>query len=113
MKTVDVFGGRNGFGDRLGIQMIGERELNDEPIDGVVLVEFVHNLDEFGLGDVGRPNDHGALESNAVTAPDFVVNVCLAGTVVSHEYSGEMRRTVSLSGPIGHFYGDFIFDSLG
>ena len=113
METIDIFLRSNGLGDGLGIEVVGEGELNNEPIDVWVFVQAADNLKQFRLLNVCRPHNQGAFKPHARTAAHFVVYVSLAGTVFTDEDSSKVGGTVTLVDPSGDFLGDFFFDLLG
>ena len=113
METIDILMRSNGFGDGLGIEVVGEGELDNEPIDVWVFVQTVDNLEQFRLLYVCRPHNQGAFKPHAGAAAHFVVDISLACTVFTDEDSSEMWGTVALVDPSGDFLGDFFFDLLG
>ena len=41
VKAVHIFGGIDGFEDALGVDLRGQRKLNEDAVDGVVFVQAV------------------------------------------------------------------------
>ncbi len=97
-QAVDVFFGRQHGQHRLGIEMVGHRQLAEDAVHRRVGHELGDGGFDLGLGgvagkaDVAR--DHAGFFGLAMLHPD----VDLAGLVVADEHRGQADRWVACSG---------------
>src|SRR5437762_7101989 len=57
MKTIHVLGWMDGFEDALGVDLLGKRELDQDAVDVVVVIQVLHNGEKFS-----RRNSRGRRE---------------------------------------------------
>ena len=112
VEAVDVFGGGDGFEEALGIDVFGERELDEDAVDLVAAVEGVDHGEEFVGGDGLGGGDHLRVDSELAAGLDFAADVDLAGSDVADEDDGE-ARTKLMEGEGLDFRGDFGLDLGG
>ena len=97
VEAVDVLAVVYGFGHLLLADVWWQRELDDEAVDGGVVVEATDDGKELLLGDVVLVAEEGALEAAFLACEDFVADVGLAAAVVAYEDGGEVG-TLAASG---------------
>ena len=108
-EAVNILVGRDGVDDLLLVDMLGQRELDDETVNLVVVVEEVDDLEQFGFVDIFGKTIDGREESDLGAGFLFVGDIGLAGAVVADEDGGEMRRTASVSGYLADFVCNLVF----
>ena len=111
METVDILAVVDGLDDLLLIDMLGQRELHDEAIDIGVLVQFVNTGQKLLFGDVVLKADEGALEATGLTGQHLILHIRLRATVVTHQYSCQMRLLATTGHDFLHFLGYLCLDS--
>jgi hypothetical protein len=89
METVDVFGGIDSFEDLLGVDLFGERELDEDAVDAIIAIEFVDELKQILRGAVGGRRVHPTGEAEVVAGFDFTLHVQLGRGIFSDEDCGE------------------------
>ena len=90
MEAVHVFGGKHRFKHRLIVNVVGEGELDNEPVDVRIVVEVMHHLEQCILCDVQRFLHQGALEAHSGAGLHFVADIGPTGGVVTHQHRGEV-----------------------
>ena len=89
MKTVDIFCGLDSFENFFGVDLFGERKLDEDAVDVVVAVEIV---DEFkhvlGCGR-GERRVQPTGDAELFAGGDFAFDVELGGRIFSDEDGGE------------------------
>lgn len=109
-EAVDILVGRDGIDDVLLVDMVGHRQLDDEAVDLVVVVEEVDSFEELRLGDRGGVAVDRRGEADLVAGFFLVGDIGLAGAVVAYEDGGEMGCTTALSGKVADLVGDLFFE---
>ena len=94
MKTVDVFGGIDGFENALGVHLFRKRELDENAVDAIVVVEVGDELQHFLGGDAGRRSVEPTVEAEMMAGFDFAFYIELRGGIVSDQDSGEAGANV-------------------
>ena len=93
--------------------MLGERELDDEPVDIGVAVELGHAVEKLVLGHVVLEADERRLEAALLAGDDLVFHVGLRTTVVAHQHGGQVGALLPRGHHLFHFFGYFGFYGRG
>jgi hypothetical protein len=91
MEAIDVFAGIDGADDFFFVDVLGRWALNEDAVDGGIVVEIAHDLHEFLLA--GASGENNFLRENAeITASfDFGADVDLGGRIFADEDNREAR----------------------
>ena len=105
MKAVDVFVRRDSFEDTLGIDLMGKRKLDEDPVDAVVVIEVGDELKHVVGGNVGgrrvKPMGHAELFASS----DFAFDVDVRGGILTDKNGGETGAN-----PLGVKAGNVLFE---
>jgi hypothetical protein len=112
MEAIHIFFRRDFEQHALGIDLLGERKLDEDAVNVVARVEFVDERDHLRGGDRLWRRDLLAVDAELLAGLDLVAHVDLGGGVVAHEHGGE-AGTEALRGEGAHLGADFIFDLRG
>ena len=108
-EAVHVLVGRDGVNDLLLVDVLGQRELDDEAVDVWVVVEEVDGFEELLFGGLLAHAVYARGEAYLVAGLFFVGHVCHAGAVLAYDYSCQMGGAVSLRGECAHLVGNLVF----
>ena len=115
VKAVDVFGRVNCRDHGVGIDLLGQRQLNQDAVDASVGVELGNLCQKLLLRRFGRHSKFERTDARIRASLDFVAHINLAGGIVADENHGQ-RRGNALFGKRGnlcfHFGADFSGKSL-
>ena len=106
VQAVHVLVGIERLYHRVDVDVVGQRELDEQTVDLVVLTKLAHLLDDLVLGrraghtHVAR--QHPGLRGRLLLA----ANIDRRGGVVAHEDDGEAGRDAVARLEIGHLAGD-------
>ena len=89
MKTIHIFEGRNGFDHLVGIDVVGQGQLNQNAMNSRVLVEGRHAGQQLGLGQGGRVSLEHRMHAGVFAGLDLVAHIHLTGRVVAHQNHGQ------------------------
>ena len=92
METVDIFFGRNGQQDALGIDLRWQRHLHEDTVDLGPAIELVDDGEEFFRCDILGRREGFAVDTEIVGCLDFVADVDLGGGIVTGQDDGETGR---------------------
>ncbi len=92
VEPVDVFPRGNGRQDTCTLHMSRERELDQDPIDGVVGGKSLHQLKNFRFGGGCRKSVNGSSDAGFLGGALFVADVNRACRVVTNEDDMERRH---------------------
>ena len=106
METVDILTIVDGLDDLLLIDMLRQRQLYDEAVDIVVLIQFIHTSQEFGLGDVILKTDKCGLEATSLAREYLIFNVSLRTTVVTYQHCCQMGLFATTSHNLLYLFGN-------
>ena len=105
VKAVNVFGLGYGLDHFRFADLLRERKLDKDAVNGVVSVELGDLVEEYLLRGVGRHPDCGVPDSYHVTGLGLVPDVGLAAGVVSHQDHDQMRDSAIFCRECGHLLG--------
>ena len=77
--------------DEVSDSLRRERELDQNPVDGRVRIELVHERQQLGLRSVGRKGDLTGVEAELAGIPILHAHVDLARGILAHEHRRETR----------------------
>ena len=89
VEAVHVLGRVDLLEQVLGVQLRGERQLQQDPVDRRVLVEFADRLLDLGTAGVRRKLAVARLQAELAAGLDFLLHVDLGGRVVSDHDRGQ------------------------
>ena len=113
MESIDVFLGRDGFGDALFVDVLRQRQLHDESVNVVVAVEFFDAGEEFLFRHRLVEADERRLEPAFLAGQHFILHVCFRASVVAHEDGGQMGLLAATRHALSYFFGNFRLDLVG
>jgi len=112
MEAVNIFLGRDGVEEGLGVNLLGQRKLDEDAVDVVAGVELGDEGEHLGGGDgVGR-GDEVAEDAQFLAGFDFAADVNLRGGHVADEDGGE-AGTDAAGGELLYVFRDFLLDLGG
>ena len=109
METVHVLHGRDGIDHLVLVYVLGDRQLDYEPVHIVVLIEFVNLGKQLRLGYSFGECQNCGLESHFRTGLFLIGHVGLAGSVVTDQHRYQMRGTLSAGDHLRHLGGYLFF----
>ncbi len=112
MKAVDVFGGGDGVEEDFGVDLVGQRQLDEDAVDFVAGVEGGDEVEHGFSSDVLGRRDEVAVDAEFGAGLDLVADVNLRGGDVADEHGGEAGAD-ALGGEDADFFGDFLLDCGG
>ena len=86
VKAVDVLGRIDGRDDRLAVDMVGQRQLDEDAVDRIVGVEAFDERDDFVLSDAIRQSVFEALHSRRDRRLALGADINLARWIVADEH---------------------------
>lgn len=112
-ESVDIFLGGDGMQYFLFVEVLGKRQLYDESVDRVVVVQAVDNAQQlvFG-GSFGQVDDRRG-ETDFQAGLLFAVYIGLAGRIIAHKDDYHAWRTEASCSILAHFVSNFAFDGGG
>ena len=110
MEAVHVLAVVNGLDDFLLVDMLGQGQLHDEPVDVSVVVQARHARQEFILRYVVLIADERRLESAGLAGQHLVLYVGLRTAVVPHEHSGQVWLLLATGHHLLYFLGNLSLD---
>ncbi len=113
METVGILGLRDALSHDLRIDVCGQRQLHEDPIDALVGVEPTDEVDELGGGALGGRRVEGEVDARALGGATLVAHVDRRGRVVAAEDHGERRRRAAVSGHGDDFRGELLPELRG
>ena len=106
-EAVDVLG-RVDRGDHpVGIDVIGNRQLNQDSVDRVVGAEVRDQIEQLRLGGLAGKSVMDRLHAGLFAGTVLVGDVDLGGRIVTDDDGGEGRNPTGRSGEPGHPPADF------
>jgi hypothetical protein len=112
MKAVHILGGRNGIQKRFGIDLLWQRQLDQDAVDVVAVVETCYQVEHvFGGDGVGR-GDEVAEDAELGAGLHLAADVNLRCGVMAHQHSRQAGPN-ALGGQLLHFFSDFLLDGGG
>nr|CUV15163.1 protein of unknown function [Ralstonia solanacearum] len=112
VEAVDILFGRDGLQHLVAVDVLGQRQLDQDAVDARVAVQRVDAAEQVGLGQVGRVAVEDGQEAVVFARLDLVAHVDLAGRVVADQDDGE-AGLVAASGESGGALGGFGAELLG
>jgi hypothetical protein len=93
MKAVDVLCGRNSGQHLHGIDVLRQRQLNENAVNGGIIVELLDNRQNIGLGCFGRQLVLPRIHADFDRLLRLVGHIDLGGRVFAHQNDGEARES--------------------
>ena len=112
MKTVHILAIINGHDDFLLVNMGRKRQLHDEAIYIFILVQLVHTGQQLFLGHVVLVANKGRLESTLLTGKHLILDIGLAASVMSYEYSSQVWLFSSVGNNLCHLFGYLLLNGI-
>ena len=112
MKAVDVLGGIDGVEQGLGIDLRGQRQLDQNAVDLVAPVELGDELEHLLGGDGGRRRDEVAIDAKLGAGLHLVADVDLRRGHVAHQHRSQPRPN-AVRGQRADLFGHFLLDGCG
>jgi len=109
MKAVDVLGGVDCFEDFLCVHLRWQRELDEDAIDVVAMIQALDDGEEFRRGNAGGRSEMDTGEAQLFTRCDFAFYVDSRGGIFAYEDRGESRAN-SCGGERGDLVREFGVD---
>ena len=106
METVDVFLMADCLDHAVLVDMLRHRELHQDAVDRVVVVERVDELEELLLGSCLGQTDGGRLVSDLLGVFPLRLHIALACGVFTHQNHGQVRGAAIFLHERGHFLRD-------
>ena len=92
MEPVGVLGGRDRLEHGGGVDLAGQRELDQHAVDVGVLADPRAEVEDLRRGAVAARGVQGEADAGSLGGPPLVADVGGAGRVVPAEHHGEVRR---------------------
>ena len=86
MKTVHILGWVDAVQHLLAVDMAGQGKLHQNPVHGLVSVEFFHQRQQIGLGRVGVELVLEGLKAHLHRLLGLVAHIYLARRILAHQH---------------------------
>src|SRR5690606_11626758 len=111
-KAVDVFFGGDCLDDLGCVHVTRQRQLDQDSMDGGILVELPHHIEQFGLGGVFAHADHARIQPGLFAGGGLVAHVDLRGRVFAYQHDRQAGLN-STGGKRLHAFGNFGANGVG
>ena len=115
MKPVYILDGIHGTDDPVCVDVVGQRKLNENPIDMIGLVQLANRGEQFPGRDIRRKVDLFGVNSEFLTGSGLISHINLRGRILTdedHSQPGLKSSCGELSNLFAHFLFDFPRDLL-
>lgn len=112
MEAIDVFAGIDGADDFFFVDVLGRWALDEDAVDGGIVVEIAHDLHEFLLAGGGGEDNFLGENAEIAAGFDFGTDVDLGGWIFANEDNSEARLN-ALGGESENFLAAFGKNSGG
>jgi hypothetical protein len=112
MKSIHILGRVDGVEQSLGVDLGGKRQLNENAVDVVAVVEGVHQVQHVFGGDGIRRRDQVAEEAEIGAGLHLAADIDLRSRHIANQH-GCQAWANALCGEPAHILGDFILDCRG
>ena len=113
MEAVHVFRGIDGFEDAFGVHLRRKRQLHEDTVHVIVVIQVVHNSKKLPRGGAFRGCKEAAREAKLFASGDLAFHVELRGGVFADEDGSEARpnaRSGKQANFVFQFGKDFVAD---
>ena len=104
MEAVYILAVIDGLNDFLLVDMLRQRQLDDEAVYIGILIQLAHTSKQLSFGHVIFIPDECRLESTLFAGDDLILHIRLGTTVVPHEHSRQMRLFSSVNHDLFYFF---------
>jgi|SRR5216110_1257953 len=111
MKTIHVLGWMDGFEDALGVDLLGKRELDQDAVDVVVVIQVLHNGEKFSRRNSRGRREEATREAKLLAGCNLALYVELGSGVFADKHGGE-ARTDACGGKHANFIFQFSEDLI-
>ncbi|MBA7602262.1 hypothetical protein ES703_09348 [subsurface metagenome] len=94
MKTVNILKGRDAFQHCLRAYLGWQRQLHQNAMEALVIIEPVNELEEFGLGSRYRQVECFRGQFQTLKGPGFGLYVNGGGRVITHQYHRQSGNNI-------------------
>src|SRR5687767_7441806 len=108
-KTINIFIGTNLLGNILYRNVWRQWQLDNKSINIVVVVHVIDVFHQTFFADGIRKPHHRVVKTDALAGFHFVVNICLASTIITDQNNSEMRNLFPLLLARGYLYSNLTF----
>ena len=113
VEAIDIFVGLNTFDDQGGIDVGGQRQLNQDAIDRRILIELVDQIQQRLLIGLDRQIIRAGDKPDFLTGAAFAADIDLRGGILTDQHDGQSRRAQTGSNPLLNFGGHTMTNGLG
>ena len=113
VESVHVFGGVDEIEHLVVAQALGQGELHEDAVYGVVVVEIFDQFVEIGLAGGGGQLVLNGLDAALFACDALVAHVHLGCGVFADQNHGQSGLHAGLCFEFGYAFGDFVLDGLG
>src|SRR5439155_9111769 len=96
MEAIDIFLRVYCLQNRVLVDMLGERKLDQDPVDRIVFVQFPYVGTEFFGRDRTWNRQLAAIDPKLFAGLGFHVHVCRRGRIIAHQHDRQPRLNASL-----------------
>tara|TARA_B100001123_G_scaffold14181_2_gene16141 strand:- start:4952 stop:5218 length:267 start_codon:yes stop_codon:yes gene_type:complete len=86
METIDVLGRVDSHQHARLVNLRRERKLNQNPVDGRIRIELLHEHQQLGLRSISRKGDLAGVETEITGIPILHAYVDLARGILAHQH---------------------------
>jgi hypothetical protein len=106
VKSVGVLGRIDRLDDGLGADLLGQGQLNQDAVDGRVLVQAPDEIEQLGFGGAGVEPMLERLHTRRDRLARLVAHVDLTRRIFAHEHHGQPGRHARVLGKPRHLRAD-------
>ena len=113
VNTVNILVVINGIDHLLLVNVLGQRQLNDEAVNIGIIVQSANAVEKLFLGSILVHADERRLEPAFLAGNHLVFHIGLRATVMANQHSGQMGALLSCFYHLLHLGLDFVLDGIG
>ena len=107
MESVHVFFFVDGGNDAVFVDVIRQRQLHQDAVHALIGIQVGNQRQQLLLGNAGRPQDGGILDSHDLAGLTLAPHIGLAGRVLPYQNHHQMRHAAIFLREQGHLLRHF------